>query len=146
MSASMLQLIIFIYKRDTSILSTTMIEFMFLLDQWIMKFYNEFIYNIQYYLLCTGWWFTSIRDTKNISENNISIFHFLKVDWWQYTMELYLTWNVASFCRLMFSVNYIAENNMCTTMLVYFLLFRQFSHDRKICGLFCWDWTFELLF
>ena len=53
---------IYIYSRYYSILTTTRLAFMFLLDQLVMCFYNELPSNIKCYLLCTIWSSLARRD------------------------------------------------------------------------------------
>ena len=54
MLAFIFQLIEFMYKRDTSILSATMLSFMFLFYQWFIMVNNKVIPCIQSEMLCTS--------------------------------------------------------------------------------------------
>ena len=64
MLASMLKLMIYFYEREEFRSSTNMLEFMLLLDQWIVTVNNGFIYDIQCYILYTSLLSISIRDTN----------------------------------------------------------------------------------
>ena len=97
MSAFRYQLIISIYIRDKPTLPIIIVAYLYLFESWVIADNNWVIYDIQCMPLCITWWLLSIRMTNNYFQQLwYQICCFWKVQLSQFTVKLYLPYNVTS--------------------------------------------------